>query len=217
MRRCDIEPDQVMAVKLLRDWDAVLRCKWSVMVLAALQDGCRRPSQILRLYPELSCKVLWQRLRKLERFALVQRTVFDGFPRHTEYRLTSLGKKVAKWAKRLLESGLTVDELTAVLRCRYMVAILRLLAQQPRRPKGLRARLKISDKLLFERLAKLEALSLVRREIIPTRPVQVRYHLTERAQTLLPLLTAEATVKRAEKIGVQKDASHSVTVRTIDS
>ncbi|MFN4179695.1 MAG: winged helix-turn-helix transcriptional regulator, partial [Armatimonadota bacterium] len=149
--------------------------------------------------------------------ALVQRTVFDGFPRHTEYRLTLLGKKVAKWAKRLLESGLTVDELTAVLRCRYMVEMLRLLAQQPRRPKGLRARLKISDKLLFERLAKLEALSLVRREIIPTRPVQVRYHLTERAQTLLPLLTAEATVKRAEKIGVQKDASHSVTVRTIDS
>jgi len=172
-------------------WSDVLRCKWSVAGLAALHDGCCRPSQILRRYSGLTCKVLWQRLRKLERLNFVERTAFDGFPRHTEYRLTPSGRVVAKWAKRLMESGLTLDELTAVLRCRYMVAILRLLAQHPRRPKGLQAWLKIADKLLFERLAKLEALGLVRREIVPTRPVQVRYHLTDRAQTLLPLLTGE--------------------------
>ncbi len=181
-----------MAMELKGEWQQILRCKWSVVVLAELGDGASRPSQILRRHSNLKPKVLWQRLRKLERFKLVQRFTFDGYPRRTDYRLTEEGLKLAQWAKSLLQSGLTLDELTTVLRCRYMVAILKLLAQQPRRPKSLRARLKIADKLLFERLAKLERLGLVWREIVPTKPIQVRYHLTERARSLMPLLTDES-------------------------
>jgi DNA-binding HxlR family transcriptional regulator len=181
-----------MAMELKGEWQQILRCKWSVVVLAELGDGTSRPSQILRRHSNLKPKVLWQRLRKLERFNLVQRFTFDGYPRRTDYRLTEEGLKLAQWAKSLLQSGLTLDELTTVLRCRYMVAILKLLAQQPRRPKSLRARLKIADKLLFERLAKLERLGLVWREIVPTKPIQVRYHLTERARSLMPLLTDES-------------------------
>jgi len=180
-----------MAMEFKEEWQQILRCKWSVAVLAELGNGASRPSQILRRHPDLKPKVLWQRLRKLERFKLVQRFPFDGYPRRTDYRLTEEGTKLAQWAKSLLQSNLTLDELTTVLRCRYMVAILKLLAQQPRRPKGLKARLKISDKSLFERLAKLEKLGLVWREIVPTRPIQVRYHLTDRAYALLPLLTDE--------------------------
>lgn len=178
-------------MELKDEWQSVLRCKWSVLVLAELGNGSFRPSQILRRHPNLKPKVLWQRLRKLERLNLVQRIPFDGYPRRTDYRLTDDGKKLARWSQSLLQSGLTLDELTAVLKCRYMVAILKLLTQQPRRPKGLKARLKISDKLLFEQLAKLEALGLVWREIVPTRPVQVLYHLTDRAHSLLPLLADE--------------------------
>jgi DNA-binding HxlR family transcriptional regulator len=181
-----------MTMELKGEWQQILRCKWSVVVLAELGDGASRPSQILRRHSNLKPKVLWQRLRKLERFNLVQRFTFDGYPRRTDYRLTEEGLKLAQWAKSLLQSGLTLDELTTVLRCRYMVAILKLLAQQPRRPKSLRARLKIADKLLFERLAKLERLGLVWREIVPTKPIQVRYHLTERARSLMPLLTDES-------------------------
>jgi DNA-binding HxlR family transcriptional regulator len=181
-----------MAMELKGEWQQILRCKWSVVVLAELGDGASRPSQILRRHSNLKPKVLWQRLKKLERFNLVQRFTFDGYPRRTDYRLTEEGLKLAQWAKSLLQSGLTLDELTTVLRCRYMVAILKLLAQQPRRPKSLRARLKIADKLLFERLAKLERLGLVWREIVPTKPIQVRYHLTERARSLMPLLTDES-------------------------
>jgi len=180
-----------MAMEFKGEWQQILRCKWSVLVLAELGNGTSRPSQILHRHPDLKPKVLWQRLKKLERFNLVQRFPFDGYPRRTDYRLTEEGAKLARWAKSLLQSGLTLDELTTVLRCRYMVAILKLLAQQPRRPKALKARLKIADKLLFERLAKLEKLGLIWREIVPTRPIQVRYHLTERALALMPLLTDE--------------------------
>lgn len=176
----------------LRDsWQEVLRCKWSVIVLAALSEGLCRPSQILRRYPSLTAKVLSERLRKLELLNLVEHSAFDGYPRHTEYRLTPDGEVLATWAKGLLTSGLSVDELTTILRCRYIVPVLRLLASRPRRPKELRARLRVADKVLFECLAKLEELGLVHREIVPTRPLQVRYHLTERGVSLLPLLPTE--------------------------
>lgn len=178
----------VMRMKFPDVHENLLRCKWSVCVLAALMRKLHRPSQILRLFPELTPKVLWQRLKKLEHLGLVKRKAFDGYPKRTEYKLTDEGKKLAVWAESLLESGLTVDELNSLLKCRYMVAILLLLSSQPRRPKGLKARLKISDKVLFERLAKLESLGLVSREILPTKPVQVLYHMTDKGKSILPLL-----------------------------
>ncbi len=169
-------------------WDSVLGCKWSSAVLVALQEGDLRPSQILKRYPKLTGKVLWAQLRKLCALGLAERIAYDTFPRHTEYRLTEAGKQAALWARTLLSSQLKANELLTVLRCRYMVAVLRLLAERPRRPKELRARLRIAEKLLFDRLAKLEAFGMVNREVLPTRPVQVRYHLTERGRALLPLL-----------------------------
>lgn len=172
---------------LVDGWENLLRCKWSVCVLAALGRKFCRPSHILRHFPQLTPKVLWQRLKKLEQLGLVKRIPFDGYPKRTEYRLTGEGRKLAVWAESLLKSGLTVDELTAILKCRYMVAILLLLSTQPRRPKGLKARLKVSDKVLHERLSKLESLGLVIREILPAKPVQILYRLTEKGQAILPL------------------------------
>lgn len=176
-----------MRMHQLDCWGNLLRCKWVVCVLSALGRGFCRPSHILRHFPKLTPKVLWQRLKRLEHLGLVERTPFDGYPKRTEYKLTREGRKLAVWAESLLKSGLTVDELTAILKCRYMVAILMLLSTQPRRPKGLKARLKVSDKVLHERLSKLESLGLVSREILPMKPVQTLYRLTEKGQAILPL------------------------------
>jgi DNA-binding HxlR family transcriptional regulator len=46
----------------------------------------------------------------------------------------------------------------------------------------------LSDRLLAQRLKELEAHSLIAREVIPTTPVQVRYHLTERGNELMESL-----------------------------
>jgi len=43
----------------------------------------------------------------------------------------------------------------------------------------------LSDRMLAQRLKELEAAGLVRRAVIPTTPVQVRYGLTERGADLL--------------------------------
>ncbi len=196
------------AMNLPEVYENLLRCKWSVCVLAALGRGLQRPSQILRRFSDLTPKVLWQRLRKLEQLGLVVRIAFNGYPKRTEYTLTSEGKKLSLWAESLLKSGLTIDELTTVLKCRYMVAILALLSNQPRRPKGLKARLKIADKLLFERLAKLEGLGLVNREVLPTKPIQVVYRITDKGCSILPLvkyLEAPSNLQ-SKKVALSKHA-----------
>ncbi|WP_233255389.1 winged helix-turn-helix transcriptional regulator [Naasia lichenicola] len=46
----------------------------------------------------------------------------------------------------------------------------------------------LSDRLLAQRLRELEATGLVRRTVIPSTPVQVRYALTERGRELLESL-----------------------------
>ena len=43
----------------------------------------------------------------------------------------------------------------------------------------------LSDRLLAQRLRELEVAELVAREVIPSTPVQVRYHLTESGADLL--------------------------------
>ena len=76
----------------------VLRCKWTLAVLAELGRGTRRPSEILRELPGLTSKVLNERLRKLESFSLVSREAFAEVPPRVEYRLTPRGESLAELA-----------------------------------------------------------------------------------------------------------------------
>ncbi|HEV3360126.1 MAG TPA: helix-turn-helix domain-containing protein [Pseudonocardiaceae bacterium] len=46
----------------------------------------------------------------------------------------------------------------------------------------------LSDTMLAARLRTMEAEGLLRREVIPSTPVQVEYHLTEMARDLEPVL-----------------------------
>ena len=46
----------------------------------------------------------------------------------------------------------------------------------------------LSDRMLAQRAKELEAAGLLAREVIPTTPVQIRYHLTERGADLMASL-----------------------------
>ena len=50
----------------------------------------------------------------------------------------------------------------------------------------------ISDRMLSERLKELEAEGIVRREVTPSTPVRVEYHLTEKGAGLASVITAVA-------------------------
>ncbi len=74
--------------------ESIIGCKWSVRLLRQIADGCIRPSALLRANPGLSTKVMNERLRKMTRFGIVQRSVFgDKPPLQVEYVLTSFGSR----------------------------------------------------------------------------------------------------------------------------
>lgn len=74
--------------------ESIIGCKWSVRLLRLIADGCNRPSALLRASPGLSTKVMNERLRKMTRFGIVQRTVFgEKPPVQVEYVLTSFGRR----------------------------------------------------------------------------------------------------------------------------
>ncbi len=72
----------------------IVGCKWSVQLLRAVTDGHTRPSAIQRACPGLSAKVLNERLRKMLRYGIMQRTVHgEKPPLEVDYHLTPFGER----------------------------------------------------------------------------------------------------------------------------
>lgn len=66
--------------------------KWTPLVIASLQDGSRRFSQLRAGIGGVTPKVLTQTLRTLERDGLIGRTVHAEVPVRVEYELTEVGR-----------------------------------------------------------------------------------------------------------------------------
>ena len=77
---------------------ALLAEKWTLLVLSQLANGPMRTAQIRRGVDGVSEKMLIQTLRKLESFGLVSRRSFPELPPRVEYRLTPLGRSLARLA-----------------------------------------------------------------------------------------------------------------------
>lgn len=84
--------------------------KWTGHILWVLVDGPCRFSQIGGTVPDLSDRLLSERLQELEDEGIVQRMVYDSKPVRIEYRLTEKGQALApvvraiqEWADRWIE------------------------------------------------------------------------------------------------------------------
>jgi len=73
--------------------ESIVGCKWSLVVLQLLREGVNRPGAMERSVPGLTAKVLNERLRKMMRFGICEKTVFPVAPPHVEYQLTEFGEK----------------------------------------------------------------------------------------------------------------------------
>lgn len=73
----------------------VIGCKWSLTVLCLVRQGVRRPGAMEHAVPGLSAKVLNERLKKLTRYGVLQRTSYPEIPPRVEYSLTSFGERFA--------------------------------------------------------------------------------------------------------------------------
>lgn len=70
--------------------------KWSMMVLAVLDDGPQRFNAIRRRLEGVTQKALTQCLRRLERNGLVSRQVVSLSPVAVQYQITPLGRTLQK-------------------------------------------------------------------------------------------------------------------------
>lgn len=75
--------------------------KWSMMVLAVLDDGPQRFNAIRRRLQGVTQKALTQCLRRLERNGLVAREVISLSPVAVQYQVTPLGRTLQEPLKEL--------------------------------------------------------------------------------------------------------------------
>ena len=68
--------------------------KWSMMIIAVLDEGPLRFNVIKRSLEGITQKALTQTLRRLERNGLVERRVIPASPVAVEYAITSLGRSL---------------------------------------------------------------------------------------------------------------------------
>ena len=68
--------------------------KYKSLILFHLVDDVLRFSELQRLIPQSTPKMLTQQLRELEVDGLILRTIYPVIPPKTDYRLTDFGKSI---------------------------------------------------------------------------------------------------------------------------
>ncbi|WP_448002790.1 winged helix-turn-helix transcriptional regulator [Agromyces bauzanensis] len=68
--------------------------KWSLLVIALLDDGTMRFTELKRRIDGISQRMLTVTLRQLERDGMVRRTVHPVVPPRVDYELTDLGRSL---------------------------------------------------------------------------------------------------------------------------
>ena len=88
--------------------------RWTGAILRVLMDGPMRFSEIAQSVPELSDRLLSERMKELEARGLVRRTVHPGPPVRVEYALSTMGHElepalaeIQRWANRWLSRRLS--------------------------------------------------------------------------------------------------------------
>jgi DNA-binding HxlR family transcriptional regulator len=72
----------------------VLGAKWKPCIIAAINQGHKRPSEIHRELNAATPRVIDMQLSELEEFGIVCKQIFNGFPLRVDYYLTELGKSL---------------------------------------------------------------------------------------------------------------------------
>ena len=84
--------------------------RWTGAIVRALLSGAERFGEIGAAVPELSDRMLSERLKELEAEGIVERTVHPESPVRVDYRLTAMGRDlegavgaIERWAERWIE------------------------------------------------------------------------------------------------------------------
>ncbi|MCS3869526.1 DNA-binding HxlR family transcriptional regulator [Chryseobacterium ginsenosidimutans] len=69
----------------------VLNGKWKPALLNAISMNVKRPSEILRLLPDATRRVLNVQLKELEDHGMIEKKIYHQLPPKVEYSLTEIG------------------------------------------------------------------------------------------------------------------------------
>ena len=83
----------------------VLGGRWTPVILAHLKEGVHRYGELRRRMPDISEKMLTQRLRELERAGLVERSARPGNLPSVSYRLSEQGRELEPVLEALYRWG----------------------------------------------------------------------------------------------------------------
>jgi len=99
----------------------VISGRWKAIILYHLFDRSRRLSELQRLLPDISQKMLIQQLREMEEHGIVHREVFRQVPPRVEYTATPLGLSFEPVLQALCDWGrhhaAELDELDRLANC----------------------------------------------------------------------------------------------------
>lgn len=85
--------------------------RWTGLIIQSLLSGCHQFSAISDMIPQMSDRMLAERLKELEAAGIVKREVYPETPVRIEYQLTEKGRElkyvmdsVQKWADKWVKS-----------------------------------------------------------------------------------------------------------------
>src|SRR6202012_1909176 len=79
--------------------------RWTGAILRVLMDGPLRFSEVAQAVPELSDRLLSERMKELEARGIVERRVIPGPPLRVEYELSQMGAALKPALAELQEWG----------------------------------------------------------------------------------------------------------------
>ncbi len=84
---------------------SLLGSKWKSCILDELRHRSLRPSELHKLLPEATPRVLDLQLKELVEDGLVSKTIFPELPPRSEYSITELGKTLIPIIDAMIDWG----------------------------------------------------------------------------------------------------------------
>nr|WP_320154021.1 helix-turn-helix domain-containing protein [uncultured Draconibacterium sp.] len=79
-------------------------------IILHLYQGKKRYSELAKLLPDISERMLTKQLKELESINLITKTIFPEVPPRVEYRLSDLGKEIHPVLKGMFKAGILFEK-----------------------------------------------------------------------------------------------------------
>ncbi|SNR41702.1 transcriptional regulator, HxlR family [Lutibacter agarilyticus] len=89
----------------------VVKGKRKSTIILHLSQGNKRYSELVRLIPDISERMMSKQLKELEADNLINREIFPEVPPRVEYSLTDLGKEIHPFLKGMFKGGIIFEKM----------------------------------------------------------------------------------------------------------